>query len=108
MRTRSPEAKKRVGRPSKKKKKKGEKRWEEPPRGGRAVACERTKHANRQTAGGQGWFSEVVVVVRADVVPQVGGATGHPEGGGTEEARAERPCVRRRRRSRRGGGRCAG
>lgn len=64
--------------------------------------CERTKHANRHTAGGQGWLS--VVVVRADVVPQVGGATGHPEGGGTEEARAERACVRRSR----GEGRCAG
>lgn len=65
--------------------------------------CEHTEHANlaRQTAGGQRWFS-VVVVVRADVVPQVGGATGHPEGGGTEEARAERACVRR---SRGGGGR---
>ena len=49
--------------------------------------CERTKHANRHTAGGQGWFS--VVVVRADVVPQVRGATGNPECGGTEEARAE-------------------
>lgn len=50
----------------------------------------RTKHTNlaRQTARGQGWFS-VVVVVRADVVPQVGGATGYPEGRGTEEARAE-------------------
>lgn len=60
--------------------------------------CEHTKHANlaRQTAGGQRWFS-VVVVVRADVVPQVGGATGHPKGGGTEEARAERACVRRSR-----------
>lgn len=56
--------------------------------------CQHTKHANRQTAGGQRWFS-VVVVVRADVVPQVGGATGHPEGRGTEEARAERACVRR-------------
>lgn len=38
-----------------------------------------------------------MVVVRADVVPQVGGATGHPEGGGTEEARAEWACVRRSR-----------
>lgn len=54
---------------------------------------EHTKHANRHTAGGQGWFS--MVVVRADVVSQVGGATGHPEGGGTEEARAERACVRK-------------
>lgn len=43
--------------------------------------CEHTKHANlaRQTAGGQRWFS-VVVVVGADVIPQVGGARGHPEG----------------------------
>ena len=43
--------------------------------------CEHTKHATlaRQTAGGQRWFS-VQVVVRADVVPQVGGATGHAEG----------------------------
>ena len=51
---------------------------------------EHTKHANLawQTAGGQRWFS-VVVVVCADVVPQVGGATGHTEGRGTEEARAE-------------------
>lgn len=51
--------------------------------------CEHTEHANlaRQTARGQGWLS--VVVVRAYVVPQVGGATGHPECGGTEEARAE-------------------
>lgn len=59
---------------------------------------EHTKHANLawQTAGGQGWFS-VEVVVRTYVVPQVGGATGHPEGRGTEEARAERACVRRSR-----------
>lgn len=62
-------------------------------------ACEHTEHANLawQAAGGQGRFS--VVVVRADVVPQVGGATGHPKSGGIEEARAERACVRRRRRS---------
>lgn len=66
---------------------------------------ERTKHANlaRQTAGGQRWFS-VEEVVGADVVPQVGGATGHPEGGGAEEARAERACVRRSQGGEGGGG----
>lgn len=53
-------------------------------------AAFKPKHATlaRQTARGQRRFS-VVVVVRANVVPQVGGATGHPKGGGTEEARAE-------------------
>lgn len=61
--------------------------------------CERTEHANlaRQTARGQRRFSVVVVVVvvmGADVVPQVGGARGHPEGWGTEEARTEWACVR--------------
>lgn len=56
---------------------------------------ERTKHATlaRQTAGGQRRLRVVVTVVCADVVPKVGGATGHPEGWGTEEARAERACV---------------
>lgn len=56
---------------------------------------EHTKHANLawQTAGGQRWFAEVVVT--ADVVLQVGGTTRHPQGGGTEEARTERACVRR-------------
>lgn len=50
----------------------------------------RTEHADlaRQAAGGQRRLS-VVEVVCADVVPQVGGATGHPEGRGAEEARAE-------------------
>lgn len=43
---------------------------------------ERTKHATlaRQTAGGQRRLRVVVTVVCADVVPKVGGATGHPEG----------------------------
>lgn len=56
---------------------------------------ERTKHATlaRQTAGGQRRLRVVVTVVCADVVPKVGGTTGHPEGWGTEEARAERACV---------------
>lgn len=42
---------------------------------------ERTGHAGPawQTARGQGRLS-VVEVVCADVVPQVGGATGHTEG----------------------------
>lgn len=41
----------------------------------------RTEHAalTGQTAGGQRRLS-VVEVVRADVVPQVGGAAGHTEG----------------------------
>lgn len=66
--------------------------------------CEHTKHANLawQAAGGQRWLS-VVVVVRADVLPQVRGTTGHAEGRGTEEARAERACVRRGQ-----GGKCVG
>lgn len=57
---------------------------------------ERTKHATlaRQTAGRQRWLQVVVTVVCADVVPKVRGATGHPEGRGTEEARAERACVK--------------
>lgn len=55
------------------------------------LVCEHTKHAAlaRQTARGQRWLSVQVVVMRADVIPQVGGATGHPKGGGTEEPRAE-------------------
>lgn len=35
----------------------------------------------------------MVQVVRADVVPQVGGAVGHAEGRGTEEAGAEGACM---------------
>lgn len=60
---------------------------------------ERTKHATLtwQTARGQWWFSMVMVVVCADIVPQVGGTAGHAEDRGTEEARAERACVRGRR-----------
>lgn len=55
---------------------------------------EHTEHCNLawQAAGGERRFAVAVVeveVVRADVVPQVGGARGHPEDRGTEEARAE-------------------
>ncbi|KAF3855170.1 hypothetical protein F7725_023225 [Dissostichus mawsoni] len=53
---------------------------------------EHTEHADGQTAGGEGGLP-VEEVVRADVVPQVGGAAGNPEGRGAEEAGAERASM---------------
>lgn len=60
-----------------------------------------------QTAWGQGRFV-VVVVVRADVFSQVGGARRHPEEGGAEEARAQGACVRKSPRGGVEGGRKVG
>lgn len=57
--------------------------------GGHHGAAFKPEHADGQTAGGEGGLP-VEEVVRADVVPQVGGAAGHPEGRGAEEAGAER------------------
>lgn len=51
---------------------------------------EHTKHAGltRETAWRQRRLS-MVEVMRADIISQVGGATGHPKGRGTEETRTE-------------------
>lgn len=52
-----------------------------------------TKHARLagEAARGQRRLP-MVEVMRADIVPQVGGATGHPEGRGAEETRAQGAC----------------